>query len=55
MERATSSAAWRRAYEAAFADARKLPIVVRLTPLTLLYVMYKQLRYLPAVSTGRNG
>ena len=54
MERARSSAAWRRAYEEAFADARKLPILVRLTPFTLLYVMYKQLRYLPAASARRN-
>ncbi|HEX2423103.1 MAG TPA: hypothetical protein VHN56_08160 [Actinomycetota bacterium] len=55
MERATSSSAWKRAYELAFADARKLPILVRLTPLTLPYVTYKQLRYLPAVAAWRNG
>ncbi|MDP9234088.1 MAG: hypothetical protein M3P01_05995 [Actinomycetota bacterium] len=47
MDRETSSAAWRRAYERAFADAKRLPLLVRLTPVTLFYVVYKQLRYTP--------
>ncbi len=47
MDRETSFTAWRRAYERAFADAKRLPLVVRLTPVVLLYVAYKQLRYTP--------
>jgi hypothetical protein len=45
MDRERSSAVWGRAYERAFADAKGLPLLVRLTPVTLFYVMYKQLRY----------
>ena len=45
MDRETSFTAWSRAYERAFADAKRLPLVVRLTPVVLLYVAYKQLRY----------
>jgi hypothetical protein len=41
------SEAWTRAYERAFADARRLPFLLRLTPATLFFVAYKQLRYLP--------
>ena len=52
MDRETSSAAWRRAYERAFADAKGLPLLVRLTPVTLFYVAYKQLRY--ATEGSRN-
>jgi hypothetical protein len=44
---ATTSEAWTRAYERAFADARRLPFLLRLTPATLFFVAYKQLRYLP--------
>ena len=47
MDRETSFTAWSRAYERAFADAKRLPLVVRLTPVVLLYVAYKQLRYTP--------
>jgi hypothetical protein len=54
MDRAKSSAAWRWAYEEALADARKLPILVRLTPATLFYVVVKQLRYLSAVCSRGN-
>jgi len=55
MDRANGSARWRWAYEEALADASTLPISVRLTPATLFYVVYKQLRYLSAVSRRRNG
>jgi hypothetical protein len=47
MERETSFAAWRQAYERAFARAKRLPLALRLTPVTLFYVAYKQLRYTP--------
>jgi hypothetical protein len=47
MDRETGSAAWRQAYERAFADAKRLPLVLRLTPATLFYVAFKQLRYMP--------
>ena len=47
MERETSFAAWRQAYERAFAGAKRLPLALRLTPVTLFYVAYKQLRYTP--------
>jgi len=50
MDRANSSATRRWAYEEALADASKLPILIRLTPATLLYVVYKELRYLSAAS-----
>jgi hypothetical protein len=53
MGRANGSAPWRWAYEEALADASKLPILVRLTPATLFYVVYKQLRYLSAASKRR--
>jgi len=46
MDRGTSDTAWRQAYERAFAGARRLPLVARLTPIVLLYVAYKQLRYM---------
>jgi hypothetical protein len=44
---ATASEAWTRAYERSFADARRLPFLLRLTPATFFFVAYKQLRYLP--------
>ena len=47
MDREASVRAWRQAYERAFAGAKRLPLVVRLTPVVLLYVAYKQLRYTP--------
>ena len=47
MDRETSFAAWRQAYERAFAGAKRLPLVLRLTPAVLFYVAYKQLRYMP--------
>jgi hypothetical protein len=47
MDRETGVTAWRRAYERAFAGAKRLPVVVRLTPAALFYVAYKQLRYMP--------
>jgi hypothetical protein len=47
MDRETSFAAWRQAYERAFAGAKRLPLVLRLTPAVLFYVAYKQLRYAP--------
>ena len=47
MDRETSFAAWRQAYERAFAGAKRLPLVLRLTPVVLFYVAYKQLRYTP--------
>ena len=47
MDWATVSAAWRQAYERAFADAKRLPLLIRLTPMTLFSVAYKQLRYTP--------
>lgn len=50
MDREASSVAWRHAYERAFADAKGLPLVLRLTPVTLFYVAYKQLRYMPEES-----
>jgi hypothetical protein len=52
MDRERSSAVWGRAYERAFADAKGLPLLVRLTPVTLFYVAYKQLRY--ATEGSRN-
>jgi hypothetical protein len=45
MVRATSFAAWSQAYERAFVGAKRLPLVLRLTPAVLFYVAYKQLRY----------
>ena len=54
MDRANGSAPLRWAYEEALADASKLPILIRLTPAALFYVVYKQLRYLSAVSKRRN-
>jgi hypothetical protein len=50
MDRGASSAAWARAYERAFAEAKGLPLLVRLSPVTLFYVVYKQLRYMPEES-----
>jgi len=47
MARGTSFAAWRQAYERAFAGAERLPLVLRLTPAVLLYVVYKLIRYTP--------
>ena len=47
MDRETGLIAWRRAYERAFAGAKRLPLVLRLTPAVLFYVAYKQLRYTP--------
>jgi hypothetical protein len=47
MDREASFTAWRQAYERAFAGAKRLPLAVRLTPVVLLYVAYKQLRYTP--------
>ena len=47
MDRQTSFAAWSQAYERAFAGAKRLPLVLRLTPAVLFYVAYKQLRYTP--------
>ena len=47
MDRGISFAAWRQAYERAFAGARRLPLVLRLTPAVLFYVAYKQLRFTP--------
>jgi hypothetical protein len=47
MDWATRSRAWTRAYERAFADARRLPVLVRLTPVTFFFIAYKQLRYTP--------
>jgi hypothetical protein len=47
MDREASFTAWRQAYERAFAGAKRLPLVMRLTPVVLLYVAYKQLRYTP--------
>jgi hypothetical protein len=47
MGRGTSFGAWRQAYERAFAGAKRLPLVLRLTPAVLFYVAYKQLRYTP--------
>jgi hypothetical protein len=47
MDRETSVTAWRQAYERAFAGAKRLPLVLRLTPAVLFYVGYKQLRYAP--------
>ncbi len=40
MDWATVSAAWRQAYERAFADAKALPLLIRLTPVTVFYVVY---------------
>ena len=51
MDRQTSFAAWRQAYERAFAGAKRLPLVLRLTPAVLFYVAYKQLRYTPQEAT----
>ena len=34
-------------YERAFASAKRLPLVLRLTPAVLFYVAYKQLSYTP--------
>jgi hypothetical protein len=47
VDRETSFGAWRKAYERAFAGAKRLPLVLRLTPPVLFYVAYKQLRYTP--------
>ncbi|MDP9331202.1 MAG: hypothetical protein M3P11_11260 [Actinomycetota bacterium] len=47
MNWATRSAAWRRAYARAYVDTKGLPFLVRLTPVTLLYIAYKQIRYTP--------
>jgi hypothetical protein len=47
MDRETSFGAWRQAYDRVFAGAKRLPLVVRLTPAVLFYVAYKQLRYTP--------
>jgi hypothetical protein len=47
MDQGTSFAAWRQAYERAFAGAKTLPLVLRLTPAVLFYVVYKQLRGAP--------
>ena len=47
MDRGTRFRAWSQAYERAFAGAKRLPLVVRLTPVVLLYVAFKQLRYTP--------
>lgn len=47
MDRETSFAAWRQAYERAFAGAKRLPLVLRLIPAVFFYVGYKQLRYTP--------
>jgi hypothetical protein len=52
MDVETSFAAWRKAYERAFAGAKRLPLVLRLTPAVLFYVACKQLRYTP--EEGRN-
>jgi hypothetical protein len=48
MDWAMRSTAWTRAYERAFADASGLPLLVRLTPVTLFYIAFKQLRYTSA-------
>jgi hypothetical protein len=47
MDREAGFTAWRQAYERAFAGAKRLPLVLRLTPAVLFYVAYKQLRYTP--------
>jgi len=47
MDRETGFTGWRQAYARAFAGAKRLPLVLRLTPAVLLYVAYKQLRYTP--------
>ena len=47
MDRETGFTGWRQAYERAFAGAKRLPLVLRLTPAVLFYVAYKQLRYTP--------
>ena len=47
MDRESSFAAWRHAYERAFAGAKRLPLLLRLTPAMLFYVAYKQFRYTP--------
>jgi hypothetical protein len=47
MDRETGFTAWRRAYERAFAGAKRIPFVLRLTPAVLFYVAYKQLRHTP--------
>jgi hypothetical protein len=47
MDWGTRSAVWRRAYARAYVDTRGLPFLVRLTPMTLLYIAYKQIRYVP--------
>lgn len=45
MDRGVSFAAWRQAYERAVAGAKRLPLVLRLTPAVLFYVAYKQLGF----------
>jgi hypothetical protein len=47
MDRETGFTAWRRAFERAIADAKRLPLALRLTPVVLFFVAYKQLRYTP--------
>jgi hypothetical protein len=47
MDWGTRSAAWRRAYARAYVDTKRLPFLIRLTPVTLLYIAYKQIRYAP--------
>jgi hypothetical protein len=47
MDRETSFGAWMRAYERAFSGAKRLPLVLRLTPAVLFYVAYEQLRHTP--------
>ena len=47
MDRETGFTGWRQAYARAFAGAKRLPLVLRLTPAVLFYVAYKQLRYAP--------
>ena len=47
MDRETGFTAWTQAYERAFAGAKRLPLVLLLTPAVLFYVAYKQLRYTP--------
>jgi hypothetical protein len=55
VDRRWMTAAWTRAYGRAFADAKALPIFVRLTPMPAFFVPYRHIRYMIDELRGRKG